>query len=135
MDSVSAGAFRSRQGISLQLSSVSFARLGGNAAAVGEICHFALLNSFGYLMAHLGFQQFLPTFDFYFLHLPRAPPELGSLKHLSYPEATSKILLYRWTCLSEQGLSSNQPCEIEAQSTLRSRSVSSAVACVLADAL
>lgn len=40
MDSVSAGVFRSRQGISLWLSSVSFARLGGNAATVGEICHF-----------------------------------------------------------------------------------------------
>lgn len=76
MDSVSAGPFRSRQGISLRLFSVSSARLGGNTGAVGEICHFMLLNSMFGPSAILAHFSFLPS------------PSSQSPSRAGFPEAS-----------------------------------------------
>lgn len=46
-------------------------------------------------MAIFGLLQFWPNFDFYLLSIPQAPAELVSVKHLPYPEATSKILIQK----------------------------------------
>lgn len=93
MDSTSVDVFKSRDDVFLRQFSISSARFGGNAGAVGEICCLVLSKWFGNIMANFGLLQFWPNFDFYLLSIPRPPAELVSMKYLPYPEATSKILI------------------------------------------